>query len=176
MYQFYPRVRFYFRRVDGGLELYRRDREPKLSLFGNFIEKVVKIKRFEASGFAVFYHSDSSAGVNDKDRCYIFRHTSMIYFFTKSSEYGLKRIGFGCVGYATFFVWLYKNSHLRGKISFCLAKYSLLSTTSLFMWQKDIFKMPFKNVCKIQNCKRNDIFINHFVLVFNQKIKNTDTN
>ena len=77
--------------------------ETKLSQFGNFIEKVVKIKRFEAPGFAVFYHSDSSAGVNDKDRCYIFRHTSMIYFFTKSSEYGLKRIGFGCVGYATFF-------------------------------------------------------------------------
>ena len=71
-----------------------------------------------------------------------------------------------------FFVWLYKNSHLRGKISFCLAKYSLLSAISLSMWQKDIFKMSFKNVCKIQNCKRNDIFINHFVLVFIQKIKN----
>ena len=151
--------------------MYRRDRESKLSQFGNFIEKVMEIKRFEAPGFAVLYHSDRSAGVNDKDRCYIFRHTSMIYFCTKSSGYGLKRIGFGCVGYATFFVWLYKNSHLRGKISFCLAKYSLLSAISLFMWQKDIFKMPFKNVCKIQNCKRNDVFINHFVLVFIQKNK-----
>ena len=146
VHEFHPRTGFDFRRVDGGLELYGRDGESELSQLGDLVEEMVKVERFETSRLAVLYHSDGTTGVNDKNRCYIFRHTQWFYKVKQACAAMSRR---RCRFAPEPPVWLYKNNHLRKKITFCRAKTLCLFVRAIVSWQKDNFKMPFKNPLKI---------------------------
>lgn len=61
-----PQRGFHVGGVDGRVELVGRDTVVEAFQFGNVLEQVVEIEILEGTCFGVFYHSDSSARVNQE--------------------------------------------------------------------------------------------------------------
>ena len=66
-YEFAPGIRIHIRRIHRRIELIGRDVIVEALQFGNMLEQVGEIEIFQCTCFRIFYHSDSSARVNQEN-------------------------------------------------------------------------------------------------------------
>ena len=78
---FGPQGRFHVRGVDRRIELIGRDVIVEALQFGNMLEQVGEIEIFQCTCFRIFYHSDSSAGVNQENGRIICFHKYLFFLF-----------------------------------------------------------------------------------------------
>ena len=86
-YNLCPERWFHVRRIDRWIELIGGDTVVETFQFGNMFEQLVEVEVFKRSGFWVFYHSDSTSGVNQKYRRVICFHKCLAFVVFRAQRY-----------------------------------------------------------------------------------------
>lgn len=84
-----PQRGFHIRGVDGRVELIGGDAVVEAFQLGDVQKQVVEVEVFECTGFGVFYHSDSSSGVNQEDGRVISFHKYVVLILFRAQRYFL---------------------------------------------------------------------------------------
>lgn len=64
--EFGPEGGFHVRRIDGRVELIRRDAVVEAFQLGDMLKQVVEVEILKRTGFRIFYHANGSACINQK--------------------------------------------------------------------------------------------------------------